>query len=416
MNKIKNIVIGISVLFIIFFGCDKEMIINYSIEDSGLIADKNPLNEKSKRFIEGVYEIIEGNEIFGDLAVVKSTNDYFSLFCKKNEAYFILKSGEKDTNFYFEGSWRYSRSSTNGKIALNILKKSGGKEAFLNTSNKTNLVINGYYGSEFQNLASSFKAKYLRQLNPDSSFNIIAHRGGGRNSDRLPASENSLELIKIAEYFGANSVEIDVQLTKDNIPILFHDEEFTQRLVKGNYLIGKVSNFSFKQIRTFGKLIHDEKIPTLNEALDVIVRNTKIKLVWIDAKQPAAIPVIAKIQKEYLDLAKVLNRNLSIVIGLPTAEVMDEYNTLSNKEYYPSLCELDINSVRKSNSIIWAPRWTEGILQQQINSMHSEARLVFVWTLDLPNMISEYYLSDLYDGILTNYPSLLAFEHYSKQE
>jgi glycerophosphoryl diester phosphodiesterase len=47
-----------------------------------------------------------------------------------------------------------------------------------------------------------------------SDFQILAHRGGGRNSDYLGVSENSIEMIDIAERFGSTGIEIDARLQK----------------------------------------------------------------------------------------------------------------------------------------------------------------------------------------------------------
>ncbi len=413
MNNIRSIVATLPVLFfLIINSCNVLPGINEPIDGLGIVTNTNPIRTEVKPLIEGVYKIVEGTEDFGTYAILKSTRNHFSIFCEKNASYFVLSSGEKDSVYYFEGFWRFSQNKNSGKATLQIQKGDGGAGLSSNFSSTKKIIFRGYYSKEGGELNSTLTLEYLKPLKSDSNFYILAHRGGGRNSDRLPASENSLEILQIAEYFGANGVEIDIQLTKDNVPILFHDEEFTTRLVRGNYLIGKVSSFSFMQIRTFGRLIHDEKIPTLQEALDVILTKTNIKLVWLDVKYPSAISLIAPIQKQYSELAKSMNRDLTILIGIPSEEVLNEYINYPGRENYLSLCELDISSVRKANSKVWAPRWTDGIQQQQINSMHSENKKVFVWTLDTPEFIKDFISTNNYDGILTNYPSVLAYEYY----
>ncbi|MHC1736897.1 MAG: glycerophosphodiester phosphodiesterase [Ignavibacteriaceae bacterium] len=411
-SRLLNIAIFIlSVLFCT--GCDKLPPVAYSIDESGIIQNTNRVNDSSKILIEGIYRITEGNNEFGNFAVVKSTRDYFSIFCEGNNSYFILKSGEKDSTYYFEGYWRFSQNATSGYATLKMSKEEGGDSVFRRIVPISNRTIRGFFGTSAENPTSSLRMEYSEPIKKDSSIYILAHRGGGRNSDRLPASENSLEIIQMAEYFGANGVEIDIQLTKDNIPILFHDELFTQRLVAGNYLIGKVSNFSFKQIRTFGRLIHNEKIPTLQEALDIIIRKTKLKLVWIDVKYPEAVSVVAEIQKAYIEIARTNNREVTILIGIPSEEVFNEYQKLPQKESNPALCELELKFVKQSDARVWAPRWTDGVPLEQINTAHSENRKVFTWTLDTPEMIKDFYNTGYYEGILTNYPSILAYQYYT---
>lgn len=413
MRRLFSNFVKLLLILLSFSACDKIPPVIYSIEEYGIIPNSNAIQDSSKILIEGVYRITEGINEFGNFAVVKSTRDYFSIFCEGNNSYFILKSGEKDSTYLFEGYWRFSLNATSGYAALKMNKEEGGREIYKRIIPGGKRIIRGFFGISSGDLTSQVTMEYSAPLKKDSSIYIIAHRGGGRNSDRLPASENSLEILQMAEYFGANSVEIDIQLTKDNVPILFHDEQFTQRLVVGNYLIGKVSNFPFKQIRTFGRLIHNEKIPTLQEALDVIVRKTGIKLVWLDVKYPGAVPVVAEIQRNYTEIARALGRNIIFLMGIPSEDVFNEYQKLGQKENNPALCELDLSFVRKSNAKVWAPRWTDGVSTGQINSAHSEKREIFIWTLDIPEMIKDFYNTGYYEGILTNYPGILAFHYYT---
>lgn len=55
---------------------------------------------------------------------------------------------------------------------------------------------------------------------------VIGHRGNGMNSpDRksLQLGENTMESFIAAASLGASYVEFDVQLTKDNVPVVYHD-------------------------------------------------------------------------------------------------------------------------------------------------------------------------------------------------
>jgi len=392
--------------------CKNEVSIVEPIDTTGTIANMPPVGDNIKTGIEGVYKIMEGNEYFGDYAVIKLTRNHLSIFCGKNSSYFVLNSGVVDSEYYFKGFWRFSQNSSTGEAGFTISKNEGGKTLSNNLTGR--IVLRGQFNKEDGGGTFPIRLEYYQPLKQDTGFNIIAHRGGGRNTDRLQASENSLEILQMAEYFGANSVEIDVQLTKDKIPILFHDEEFTPRLVKGNYLIGSVSSFSYAQIRTFGSLMNDEKIPTLDEALDVILNKTSLSVVWLDIKGAEAIPIAAQIQKKYTDLAKLQNRNLNILLGLPDDDVLNAYTNMTDRDLHDSLCELDVTSLRKSNSKVWAPRWTDGIQKQQIATVQAEGRKVFVWTLDLPDFIKEFLSSGYYNGICTNYPSVVAYEYYMR--
>jgi glycerophosphoryl diester phosphodiesterase len=97
---------------------------------------------------------------------------------------------------------------------------------------------------------------------------IIGHRGA-----KAYAPENTLASIHAAADMGIEWVEIDVKLTKDEIPIIFHDEELN-RCTNGT---GLVAETDFKTIQEldagswFNETFYGEKIPTLEDALNLII-------------------------------------------------------------------------------------------------------------------------------------------------
>ncbi len=98
---------------------------------------------------------------------------------------------------------------------------------------------------------------------------IIGHRGAAGY-----APENTLEGLHTAADMGIEWVEFDVKLTKDQVPILFHDDTL-ERTTNGGDLA--VKNLTLEEIRQFeaGSWFSESfagiKIPTLEEALDVLL-------------------------------------------------------------------------------------------------------------------------------------------------
>ena len=95
---------------------------------------------------------------------------------------------------------------------------------------------------------------------------LIAHRGA---KNRAP--ENTLAAINEAAKCGAGWVELDVQLTKDNIPVVIHDRTL-ERTTSGS---GKVKSIDSKSLtsldagRWFDAKYKGEKVPLLLDALDL---------------------------------------------------------------------------------------------------------------------------------------------------
>ena len=73
------------------------------------------------------------------------------------------------------------------------------------------------------NMGVTAKQTYWKEV---SSTMVIGHRGLGKNvtSNRsLQLGENTLQSFIAAANLGANYVEFDVQLTKDHVPVIYHD-------------------------------------------------------------------------------------------------------------------------------------------------------------------------------------------------
>lgn len=97
---------------------------------------------------------------------------------------------------------------------------------------------------------------------------FIAHRGLFNNVD-IP--ENSIPAFKKAVDNGYG-IELDVQLTSDNVLLVFHDESLYR--MTGKNLI--LHNCSYKQIKNLKLLNTNETIPKFKDALKVLNPNTPL--------------------------------------------------------------------------------------------------------------------------------------------
>jgi glycerophosphoryl diester phosphodiesterase len=189
-------------------------------------------------------------------------------------------------------------------------------------------------------------------------------------------------------------------------------------LIQKGPLFGKIGDYNYKQLLTMVRLIHGEKIPTLVEAFDAVLANPYIKTVWLDMKDPEAISIVVPIQLDYLDKAQKTGRDLHILIGLPADDIYSSFTSYPGYLTIPSLCELAPEKVTAVNAKAWGFRWTQGLREQDVINMHSQGRKCLVWTLDIPQFTEIYATAGgknplkRFDGILTNYPSVLAYYHY----
>ena len=233
--------------------------------------------------------------------------------------------------------------------------------------------------------------------------------------DLLSVSENSIKIIKTASRLGATGIEIDVRYTKDGVPILYHDNALNLRLIQKNGLDGAIETYTYQQLQAFVRLVNGERIPTLEEVLETVLTNTTLNFVWLDTKYIGPMDKVQVIQQMFRQRAAASGRDLQIVVGLPTPDAVDAYRALPKKNNTPILCELDTAVTRSLSARIWAPRWTLGFQTEEVLAMKAEGRTVFVWTLDEPTFIERFIGEGQFDGILSNYSSVVAHYHYIGQ-
>jgi glycerophosphoryl diester phosphodiesterase len=207
-----------------------------------------------------------------------------------------------------------------------------------------------------------------------------------------------------------------VRLTSDGVPVLFHDDNLSERLIQKNGMVGPVENYTYGQLYDLVRLIRGgEHIPTLRQALETALYQTPIRFIWLDTKFHGNMQILRDLQAEYLQKAATIGRQLKIVIGIPDTEVQDRFVQLPGYQNIPSVCELDPSIAASLNSQIWAPRWTLGLQNDEVSAVHGQGRKAFVWTLDVPENINEYLNSGSFDGILSDYPSSVAYYYYVRQ-
>lgn len=116
---------------------------------------------------------------------------------------------------------------------------------------------------------------------------LYAHRGlhcnePAQSAEKI-APENSLRAFQKAVEAGFG-IELDVQMSKDHIPVVFHD--FTLKRICGRE--GKVSDYTYEELQQFPLCGSDQRIPKFEDVLKCI-----------DGK----VPLIVELKIEAADLS-----------------------------------------------------------------------------------------------------------------
>lgn len=102
-----------------------------------------------------------------------------------------------------------------------------------------------------------------------ASAPVIGHRGAARL-----APENTLAGLRAAAAAGVAGVEFDVRLTRDGVPVLFHDDTL-ERTTDGR---GRLASLTWAQVRRldagtwFDAAFAGERVPSLEAALRLLVK------------------------------------------------------------------------------------------------------------------------------------------------
>jgi glycerophosphoryl diester phosphodiesterase len=131
-----------------------------------------------------------------------------------------------------------------------------------------------------------------------TSFDIVAHRGV---ADRAP--ENTLQAFERAIELGADAVELDVRLTRDQVPVVYHYfylDELTD-------LSGPIFNYTYRQlgqaqlINQIDRAGDQFKIPTLEQVIEAVGGRVGMEI-EIKGPEPEAAKLIGELLNDHRSL------------------------------------------------------------------------------------------------------------------
>jgi glycerophosphoryl diester phosphodiesterase len=102
---------------------------------------------------------------------------------------------------------------------------------------------------------------------------IVAHRGANRE-----APENTLEAFSRALEVGVHGIELDIQFTRDRIPVVHHDP------------VLRASGSPIAAL-TLGEIRDQAPAPTLDEVLELVAERCHL---YIEIKAPAAVESVVE--------------------------------------------------------------------------------------------------------------------------
>lgn len=217
-------------------------------------------------------------------------------------------------------------------------------------------------------------------------FLKIGHRGA-----RAYQVENTMESFKEGIQLGANAIEMDVRRSKDGRMVIIHDENL-KRVFRKDIRVDEATLNELKQLT-------ENKIPTLEEALEFIDR--KVEKILVELKEVGyERRVLEAIQKEGLsDRVLLASFHESALANVRKADPRIETGLIYSRYKNP----LDAALRLKANFLIPSYRFTHA---RDISNAHHRNLKVIVWTINTKEEAEEYLAKGV-DGIASDKPDIL---------
>ena len=409
------------VFLVLASACSQNEITLPPVNADANLANTTPIAQTTMKNMEGIYKLSGGSTGLGGNFVCKASRFKISFFSDQRGISIILKYGlnPKNGSIQFSGFWRVTESAEQGLINFSIATADGATD-FLQNGITANLKLTGAFrssnGDENHDLELQFSRTFSTYAK-DNPFLIFGHHGISTTANP-PYAENSLNAARYAEDYGLTGIEYDIRLTSDNVPICVHDPSINIRLTMKGPLAGNYDQYKFSFLRDYVTLIDGQKLPSVEEVLNVVIEETNLKHVWLDIKgNPNVFAYLEPIVRAAYAKAAAQNRNVTIFAGLPSKDVIAEFKkqpTYSGGPLpLPTLCELSMSDVIDNKSSFFGPRYSEGLLLEDVEAAHSMGVKVISWTLNDKRIMKNYLQNGKFDGFITDYPAYAVYDFYT---
>lgn len=225
----------------------------------------------------------------------------------------------------------------------------------------------------------------------------LAHRGF---SSKYP--ENTmLAFIKAKEEGFCDGIELDIQLSKDNVPVIIHDETL-ERTTNG---IGFIKDFTYKELRILdaGK---GEKIPSLEEFLIF----AKEKDLYINLELKNSILNYENLEEIVLKEIYKFNLSNKVILSSFNHLSMIKIKEIDSKIKTGLLYDCWLNNpseyAKSCNADALHPHYSSILQREYLKEIQKNNILVNPYTIN-DEEIMKKLIEFKIDSIITNYPDKL---------
>lgn len=242
---------------------------------------------------------------------------------------------------------------------------------------------------------------------PDNLPKITAHRGASGQ-----APENTLAAIRLAAEQGARWIEIDVNISRDGVPVLHHDDSIDRCSNAKGLVIEHTADFlqSVDSGSWFGEEFRGEKIATLDQCLDLaLALNLSINL-EIKPSSGWEIPTtdqIAKLLRSRSLLPEIVISSFSHVALMRARQIIAEIPRASLFLVAPPDWQALTKEVASSNIHLHSNSLLD---EAEVESFQENGLGVYCYTVDDPDEAAVLFAMGV-NGVFTNH-ALRLLKHF----
>lgn len=232
---------------------------------------------------------------------------------------------------------------------------------------------------------------------------VIAHRGASAS-----APENTLTAIQLAADHGARWIEIDVNISRDGVPVLFHDDGLS-RCSDGDGLVIEHSLQSLKSLDCgtwFSAQFTGERIATFDECLDLAIEcnlGINLEIKPCSGWDLPTTDAIAELINRRTELPEIVVSSFSHVAMVRAATRLPQLSRsclylVAPPDWQKLSTEISASNIHlHANSLLTA---------EQVQSYKAEGLRVYCYTVNTAEEAEALYKLGV-DGVFSNYPKEL---------
>lgn len=374
-----------------------------------------PIPRNTLRAMEGIYKLTDGATGLGVEFVCKTSRNKVSFFSNTRGIFMIFDAAvdPSDSSVYLAGFWRVSENSSGGAVSFKIPRTAGGHDLMKFQIASAIEMTGRFTAAEGnQELTISYDRDFSAAVKARPIV-VFGHHGIQTNANP-PFIENSIECFYQAQDYGANGLEVDVRLTKDNIPVLLHDVDLNLRVMQKNGILADLNAVNYNALQALVRLIDGQRVPSVERALRVAIDSTELEYVWLDVKGNVDVfKYVEPIVRAAVNHARDVNRNIVIITDIPSTSVLQEFYKYPFAGL-PLMYEPELETTIALGAGYWGPRWTLGTLNDQVAKAHSLGIKVFSWTANSESVIVSFLNNGDFDGMITDYPAYVIYHYYTR--